>query len=635
MRGSLLGALALALPFVHAHPTANPSRSLGVRRRAVVDLEQFRPKIVADFVANADIVPEDDAGLVERTPVEKATDKVKLTVMGATFRLVESYESSNGMTHVYFKQTANGIDIDNGDFNVNVKNGDIFSFGNSFYTGKIPEKLDLTKREQEDPAEAVKGAVNVLQLPIEADSATAVPKQGKKDTYAIKNTSGAEKEPEAKLVYFQKDDGTLALTWRVETDILDNWLLSYVDAKDPSTVHGVIDYAQDATYEVYPWGINDPSEGSRVVVRDPWLVQASEFGWHSDGGANYTTTRGNNGIAQSNHANSADYLNQPRPISETLDFRYPFSTNDTDWKGYANASITQLFYTANKFHDLMYLMGFNERAGNFEFNNNGARGLGADFVILNTQDGSGLNNANFATPPDGTPGRMRMYMWDTATPWRDSSFEAGVVIHEYAHGVSNRLTGGPQNSQCLGLLESGGMGEGWGDFLATAIRLKNQDNRNTNYPMGAWVNNDPRGIRAYPYSTDVSVNPHVYTDANALTRVHAIGTIWATMLYEVMWNLIDKWGKNDRDVPTFDQDGVPTDGKYLAIKLVVDAMKLQPCNPTFISARDAILDADKDLTNGANVCQIWRAFAKRGLGRDAKYAQTARIASYEIPAGVC
>jgi hypothetical protein len=57
-----------------------------------------------------------------------------------------------------------------------------------------------------------------------------------------------------------------------------------------------------------------------------------------------------------------------------------------------------LFYTANLYHDLLYELGFNEAAGNFETNNNGAEGKGNDAVILNAQDGSGTNNANFATP---------------------------------------------------------------------------------------------------------------------------------------------------------------------------------------------------------------------------------------------
>ena len=135
-----------------------------------------------------------------------------------------------------------------------------------------------------------------------------------------------------------------------------------------------------------------------------------------------------------NPSGGSAYLNNYRPDSKSLEFEYDFSTSQTDPVSYRDASITQLFYTANKYHDLLHLLGFNEAAGNFEVNNNGQGGRGNDFVILNSQDGSGTNNANFATPADGSPGRMRMYLWTHSTPRRDSSFDAGVVIHEYTHG---------------------------------------------------------------------------------------------------------------------------------------------------------------------------------------------------------
>jgi extracellular elastinolytic metalloproteinase len=115
--------------------------------------------------------------------------------------------------------------------------------------GDIASAPDLKKRDEVDPADALKGAVNVLQLPVQADQATAEPKGGK-GTYAIKNTRGAIQEPEAQLVYIHTSEGELALTWKVETDIWTNWLLSYVDAHDPEKVHAVVDYSAAATYEV-------------------------------------------------------------------------------------------------------------------------------------------------------------------------------------------------------------------------------------------------------------------------------------------------------------------------------------------------------------------------------------------------
>jgi len=57
-------------------------------------------------------------------------------------------------------------------------------------------------------------------------------------------------------------------------------------------------------------------------------------------------------------------------------------------------------------------------------NNNGQGGLGGDAVTLNTQDGSGINNANFATPIDGQPGRMVH-----KSPTRFSLFDSVLTVY--------------------------------------------------------------------------------------------------------------------------------------------------------------------------------------------------------------
>lgn len=169
--------------------------------------------------------------------------------------------------------------------------------------------------------------------------------------------------------------------------------------------------------------------------------------------------------------------------------------------------------------------------------------------------------------------KFTVYLWTTSTPRRDCAFDAGVVIHEYTHGLSGRLTGGPANSACLSTTEAGGLGEGWSDFMAIAIHVKTADTRAKNYPMGDWVYNNPAGIRNYLYSTSLTTNPYTYRSINSMTAVHAIGTVWATILYEVFWNLVDQYGITAARKPTF-SGGVPTDGRFLAMKLVVDGMKL-------------------------------------------------------------
>jgi extracellular elastinolytic metalloproteinase len=128
------------------------------------------------------------------------------------------------------------------------KDGSVFSYGGSFFEGEIPAPSELRKRDLIQPVEALQGAVSVLQLPVKADAATAEPTEGD-DSYVIKGTSGAEKDPKAQLMYLQQD-GQLKLTYRVETDILSNWLLTYVDANTKEEVHAVVDWAADASYSV-------------------------------------------------------------------------------------------------------------------------------------------------------------------------------------------------------------------------------------------------------------------------------------------------------------------------------------------------------------------------------------------------
>lgn len=72
----------------------------------------------------------------------------------------------------------------------------------------------------------------------------------------------------------------------------------------------------------------------------------------------------------------------------------------------------------------------------------------------------------------------------------------------------------------------------------------------------------------------------------------------------------------------------------LKVVLTLDGSR-QPCNPTFIQARDAIIDADIALTDGENACEIWTGFAKRGLGENAVFDESNRVDDFAIPEGIC
>jgi len=295
--------------------------------------------------------------------------------------------------------------------------------------------------------------------------------------------------------------------------------------------------------------------------------------------------------------------------------------------------ITHLFYVTNWYHDKLYKLGFDEASGNFQQTNFSGMGLGGDRISGDADDGSGTNNANFSTPPDGTPGRMQMYRFTGPTIDRDGGIDQEISMHEMTHGTSNRLIG---NGAGLNWNPARGMGEGWSDFVALSLlNNTNADNPNGHYASGAWatyklaglayLDNYVYGIRRFPYTTDHSVNPMTWADVDDVTNnlsggiapdplgfnlnggmeVHNAGEIWALTLWGVRARVIGDPAGANGDVPT---------GNHTMLQLTIDAMKMTPINPNFLDARNAFVQADCATNACANEGPIWAGFADRGLG---------------------
>jgi predicted aconitase with swiveling domain len=203
----------------------------------------------------------------------------------------------------------------------------------------------------------------------------------------------------------------------------------------------------------------------------------------------------------------------------------------------------------------------------------------------------------------------------------DGDFDNGIIAHEYGHGISTRLAGGSLNSSCLNNKDQ--MGEGWSDWFALMMQLKPGDVGTSKRGIGTFVSSqatDGLGIRTFVYSTDRTLNPMTYNftnnfttfDANNVesTSVHGIGSVWATMLWDLTWAYITKYGYSDNK---YTGNG----GNNKVMQLVIDGLKLMPCSPTFVTARDAIIAADQATTGGNDYCMIWDVFASRGLGVNA------------------
>lgn len=208
----------------------------------------------------------------------------------------------------------------------------------------------------------------------------------------------------------------------------------------------------------------------------------------------------------------------------------------------------------------------------------------------------------------------------------DGSFDNGIVSHEYGHGISNRLTGGPANSSCViqsytssgTTLYTQTMGEGWSDFFALWMTTQPTDKGPTpryvgSYVVGGTLANGP-GIRTYPYSTNISVNPLTYgkVGSNATySETHSLGEVWTAALWDLNWQFIARYGYNA------DMFATTTGGNNKMLKLVLDGCKLQVCNPGFLDGRDALLRADTLTNRAANADLIWNTFARRGMGYSA------------------
>lgn len=415
----------------------------------------------------------------------------------------------------------------------------------------------------------------------------------------------------------------------IEHDEAGNWFSDKEDSHRLPEQSLSPSLVSTAYYRVVPYPAESPRHpgGTPTLVTNPWTMapgDATSLGWHNSGINDYTSSRGNNAWVQedrdnNNNTNGLSAVSTTSPDPLTFDFSPDFSVDPTQTAPVPNQqfNMTNLFYWLNLTHDISYLYGFNEPAGNFQNNNQGRGGQGADYVMADAQDGGGTNNANFATPADGGRPRMQMYLWGSNIA-RDGGVDNGIVVHEYSHGISNRLTGGPSRADCLNNEEQ--MGEGWSDYIAL---MYTQDWANSNLNTGF---STPRGmstyaagqaitgvgIRSQRYCTNFAVNNKVYNSVISGSS-HNRGELWCATLWDMTWNIINEVGAINPTI--FDTSSLG--GNAVALRLVLEGMKLQPCRPGFIDGRDAILQADQILYGGRFACAIKEAFRRRGMGANA------------------
>lgn len=215
--------------------------------------------------------------------------------------------------------------------------------------------------------------------------------------------------PEVTAVVVPMSDGTLARGWLVETwTEKDNLLHHTLIGGDGRVLDIQLRTASDS-YNVFA---EDPLKNAQAVVEGPGAGNdASPAGWLAGRLQLSTRIKGNNVFAYLDTDNN----NGPDRGGSFVfrgNFLAPSDLNAApSTAGNKAVAVQNLFYLNNVIHDILYRKGFDEAASNFQQDNFGKGGLGADPVQAEAQDGGGLNNANFSTPPDGNKPRMQMYLW--------------------------------------------------------------------------------------------------------------------------------------------------------------------------------------------------------------------------------
>lgn len=584
--------------------------------------------------------------------------------------LTDRYISDDtGVTHLYLTQRYEGIDVFNGMISISLMpDGRVLFIGNRF-VDHLLEQVKGNNIPSLTAVEAVRAAAEHLQLPIVVPLNTLAIIGGPAQETLFSKGGISQNDIPVKLV-FDSSNAIVRLAWNViiyQNDSLHWWNIR-VDANTGEILSQndwVINEDFDiATYsstditsnttDIYPTSIpptpagdssgykvfaipvespnhavaTPPADG-RIAVYQPADIVSNPFGWHDTNnllGPEFLTTRGNNVYAYTDiDANNIPDVGSSPNGGSSLQFFFSLNLAQ-DPNTYRPAAVVNLFYWNNIIHDINYRYGFNEVAGNFQAHNHGRGGIGNDYLLAEAQDGSGTNNANLSIPPDGLSPRMQMFLWTQPTPNKDGDLDNGIIIHEYGHGISQRLTGGPSNVNCL--LNNEQMGEGWSDWQSLILTMRTGQTGTTNRGVGTYVLNQPVngvGIRPAPYTTDMAVNAFTYSNLPQMSIPHGVGFIWNTMLWEMNWGLINEYGFNQNIKRQMGGPWNTLSGNQLAHQLVMNGLKLQPCSPGFVDGRNAILAADQALTGGKNKCIIWRAFAKRGLGYSANQGSSNSI----------
>jgi extracellular elastinolytic metalloproteinase len=541
------------------------------------------------------------------------------------FRLVRSFSSSDGVTHLTWAQESRGVPTFDTGLKVNVTKD-----------GRIVNVLGSPRPDLEAPGGGPRLSASAALRRAGGDVGVRLRGRRASGGDGPRRTTRFSGGHVARLTLFPSRSG-VRLAWRVNLDASPVERYDYViDAKSGAVLHrqNHVVTADGLAWDYFPGAPN----GGTQQPRDFSI-------WGTEPGR----LAGNNAHTW-NDLNGDETLSpgEEVPPSDGVNWNYtftPFFTGNCppsgcawdpsaprSWEANRGQSATQAYYFINKMHDHLAAppIGFGEAQGNFQQVNFSGRGQGGDAVeqwdLHGADTDSGLplpqfkNNAFFGTNPDGQPGVMGIFLADATGGFFDVDFadSALVMYHEATHGMNSRTV---TDTDGFGTLtgQGGAMDEAWADWFAIDFVVGDGLQADTGAP--GEVSHDPweaggRNVtRTEPIDCPVGSGPpecpgsqragpggYTYGDYAriiGIPEVHADGEIWGQTLWDLRSRLIADHGV--------------ADGTARTRALVRGSQLLGPIYPTFLDTRNALLQADRVLGRGDRDA-IWEVFARRGMG---------------------
>ena len=483
----------------------------------------------------------------------------------STLTLARAFTDSHGLRHLRFVQTLDGIPVLNGGVRVNIA-------ADGRIVNVVGSPVTILADSAGSPSVSAEAA---LATALRDVGASVVPFTARRSGDARRTTEFAG-GARAALGLYNTTEG-LRLAWETFVTSPTGLTRGIVDG-DTGAVLLRKPLTQDSTglaFDNYPGAAAGGTQTSYDLTGRGWLPV----------GAKYLEGPNTHVFADLNDNNVADQAEEINPSTiarSARDWRWPLlrffppvagcdvwvctwePEHAGSWAKNEDQSGQQLFVLVNKFHDHLETpaIGFDESAGNFEGDDpvlghalDGAKTAG------NYPDGGHIDNANFGTPPDGQSPIMQMFLFHqpfagAGDPYiaADGSNDAGIVYHEYTHGLSNRLVVDSLGNSTLNSLQAGAMGEAWSDWYAYDYLANDgfqadapgvADVRVGHYVGGGLdlVRTEPldctptmTAAQACPGGVATGEGGYTYGDMSkiiGIPEVHADGEIWGQTLWQI------------------------------------------------------------------------------------------------------